>query len=468
MFNNNALAMLGKNEVATAREANLVIAKIHARYAMALQLPRDLVKEVEPKIAELCSRKEFALTAKYNVVVGGHFNNRNQWEQDYDIDLNIRAAEQLMVCYRNIMTEVNTVYEDDILRRVSFEMTDLETGVTHRDEFTIYKTQERKKLKKGQDELGTRTNSKDELVYIVKCTPEDVQKKQNAQVSRKMRKMFFRLFPIDLKIKARMWIDETIQKDVKENINDERARITTAFAKHGVTGDDLESFIGEKLSRFNPDDIMKLREIWQSLEDGISHWSDYVASEEPEVTPVNLGSPKEVNEEPENKEETQDAADSLGPKEENSKDSIYKELREVTKDVYDSLSPENRKKVIADFTGKKGTKISVMKIPDSRIEEFSVIVKNYKVIETSTPPPSSDEKGTLSPGHVDNIRNKAKDAWLGIADHEVKEEIKKRLNIDLLRDDREPQNVIVVSRMGVPTLLIFHNILKEQGVYKDK
>lgn len=463
MFNNNALAVLGKNEVATAREANLAIAKIQARYVMALQRPRDLVKEVEPKIAELCSRKEFALTAKYNVVVGGHWEN-GKWIKDYDIDLNIRAAEQLMVCHRNIMSEVNTVYEDDILRRVSFEMTDLETGVTHRDEFTIYKTQERKKLKKDQDALGTRTNSNDELVYIVKCTHDDVQKKQNAQVSRKMRKMFFRLFPADLKIKARKWIDETIQKDVKKNINDERAKITTSFAKHGVTGDDLESFIGEKLSRFNPEDIVKLREIWQSLEDGISHWSDYVTVEEPEVTPVNLGNAKEVKEEkPENKEEIQNKADSLGTKEEKSSEenipqtTDLKELRETAKLDYESLSKESRLKAIAEFTGIEGqSKISVNKIHDNAITEFHAIVTSL-----------GEEEETLSPAHIENIREKAKKAWLNIIDKNIKDELHKHLNTDLVQEGKQPLSFLAVARMDVPILLMFHRILKEQGIYDD-
>jgi hypothetical protein len=481
MFNNNALTILGKNEVATAREANLAIAKIQARYVLALQNPRDLVKEVEPKIAELCSRKEFALTAKYNVVVGGHWEN-GKWVKDYDIDLNIRAAEQLMVCHRNIMSEVNTVYEDDILRRVSFEMTDLETGVTHRDEFTIYKTMERKKLKTDyktgeitQDALDTRTNSAGEQIYIVACTPEDVQKKQNAQVSRKMRKMFFRLFPADLKIKARKWIDETIQKDVKENINDERAKITTAFAKHGVTGDDLENFIGEKLSRFNPEDIVKLREIWQSLEDGISHWSDYVINPEPEVTPVSLGKPKEVKEEKrENKEEIQNKADSLGTKEENSgQDNIpqttgLKELRETSKKNYESLSKVSKLKAIAEFTGVAGqSKISVNKIPNSDIKQFSEIVEKYTKFEVASPPTSGEEEDTLSPAHIDNIRNKAKYAWLDIEDMNIKEELKKHFDTDLAQAGRQPVSHIIIARMEVPDLLILHRVFKEQGVYEE-
>lgn len=487
MFENNTLTVLGKNEVATAREANMVIAKIQARYVMALQRPRDLVKEVEPKIAELCSRKEFALTAKYNVVVGGHWEKqpkgKDKWIKDYDIDLNIRAAEQLMVCHRNIMSEVNTVYEDDILRRVSFEMTDLETGVTHRDEFTIYKTQERKKLKTDksgkiiQDAIDTRLNSSGEQIFIVKCTPEDVQKKQNAQVSRKMRKMFFRLFPADLKIKARKWIDKTIESNVKENINNARAKVTTAFAKHGVTGDELETFIGEKLSRFSAKDILKLREIWQSLEDGISHWSDYVTVDEPEVTPVNLGKAKEVKEEkPENKEEIQNKADSLGMMVENEKEkdkamgaAITKEppeqLRNSVKADYESLSKENRLKAIAEFTGVEGqSKISVAKIPETDLPGFAHIVWNFLGVQEKKPVQEQEET-LLSAVHIENIREKAKKAWLDIIDTNVKEELKTHLNADLVRDGRQPLAHIIITRMEVPDLLILHQVFKEQGVY---
>jgi hypothetical protein len=291
MSDYNSLVTTGRNEVATTREAQLVLAKINARYIMAERHPRDIIKEVEPAIAEVCSRKEFAEVAKYNVVVGGHYDKKGNWIKDYDEDLNIRAAEQLQVCYRNIFDEVMTTYEDSELRRVSFEMTDLETGITHRDEFTIYKTQERKKLKKNkegkivQEAIGERINSKGEKIFIVACTPEEVQKKQNAQVSRKMRKMFFRLFPIHLKIKARKYIEDTLRKEIKKNLPDERAKITIAFSKHGVTGDDLEGFIGKTIKKFTEEDIIKLRGIYGSIEEGINTWDDYLSSPSKEEIP---------------------------------------------------------------------------------------------------------------------------------------------------------------------------------------
>jgi hypothetical protein len=338
MSDYNSLVTTGRNEVATTREAQLVLAKINARYIMAERHPRDIIKEVEPAIAEVCSRKEFAEAAKYRVKVGSKKNTKGEWEDVFDVDLNIRAAEQLMVCYRNIFDEVMTTHEDQELRRVAFEMSDLETGITHRDEFTLYKTQERKKLKKGQEAIDNRTNSKGENIFIVECTPDEVQKRQNAQVSRKMRKMFFRLFPVHLKIKARKYIDDTLRKEIKKNLKDERAKITIAFAKHGVTGDDLEGYLKQKLNKITEDDIIKLREIYQALEDGIKRWDDYLSpppKEEIPETKVELEAkeepapPKEETPKEPPKQEKKAAAKTTSTKKETKEDKQLKTKKEA-------------------------------------------------------------------------------------------------------------------------------------------
>jgi hypothetical protein len=383
MLKENGLIQFNKHDVATAREAQLVMAKVKARYALALMNPRDIIKEVEPKIAELCSRREFAEEAKYQVVVGGHYDKNGKWIKDYDIDLNIRAAEQLMVCYRNIFDEVNTVYEDDELRRVAFEMTDLETGVTHRDEFTIYKTQERKKLKKDksgkltQEAISTRINSNGQEIYIVACTPEEVQKKQNAQVSRKMRKMFFRLFPVDLKIKARKYIDATLIGEIKKNLPDERAKITVAFARLGVTGNDIEEYLGIGLSKITENDILRLRRVWQSLNDGIARWSDYVTEEDkkpkPEESTFNMDDikdemipPKEEKKEKPKKKSTPDAN-------KKAKQSTQKNKQPVEKKV-DEKKPEKpvEEKKVDKSSGARERVAKVLSDPNLSKEGYSL------------------------------------------------------------------------------------------------
>jgi hypothetical protein len=256
----------------------MAIAKTQARFLVALERPRKY-ELIEPRILEVCARPEFANNARYKVKVGSVFQD-GKWKAVYAEDFNIRAAEQFRLCYPNTYSEVLTVFEDDKVRRVAVEMMDLESNTTYRDEFTIYKTMERKKLKDGQEALDERMNSKNELIYIVKCTPEDVHKKQAAQVSKSLRNLFFRMFPIDLKIKAERATEQTILGHIKNNINDERRKIATAFYDIGIDANELEKYTKQKISTLSATQIEHLRKVYTTIKDGEANWKDYLVEED--------------------------------------------------------------------------------------------------------------------------------------------------------------------------------------------
>lgn len=154
------------------------------------------------------------------------------------------------------------------------------------------------------------------------------------------------------------------------------------------------------------------------------------------------------------------------------------EYRQRLKTNYESLNKDNRMKAIAEFTGLQGqTKISIAKISETNLPEFAQIVLNYLEPRPKTgrdpflyacrkyPGKGQEQEETLSPAHVENIREKAKKAWLDIVDPNLKEELKTRLNMDLASEGRQPLAHIIIVKMEVPDLLILHRIFKEQGVY---
>lgn len=202
----------------------------------------------------------------------------------------------------------------------------------------------------------------------------------------------------------------------------------------------------------------------------------------PSRVEINLDDIKPAQEEEDDKTQAEQSTDkgeseeAVAPKEttlkveptEDSPSQDFEGIRTKAKQVYDSLSKESRIAAIAEFTGKDGmVKISVAKITDARIEEFSEIVAKFKEMDNSTPQQRGEEE-TLSQEHVDNIRKKVKDAWLAIESQDIKNELKEHLNADIIQTGRPSLNIIVVARMDVPTLLMFYKVLKEQGIYEGK
>lgn len=280
---NKSLQTLNPGDITSNREVQAAIAEIQARFMVA-QLPqmKRVYEVVAADIKELCERKGFAQEATYNVKVGSKFNNASgQWDDIYDEDFNIRAAEQFMIHYRNVSTNTVTVHEDSERRKVAISVTDLESNITYGDEITLYKTVERKKLKQGQAALSEReTSVAGQKVYIVACTPEELQKKQNAQASKKIRKMFFRLFPIELKMMARETIDLTILSDIKKNIKDRRISMLESFKSLGIEPEEIEEYAEKKISNFDEQMILAMGKIYNGLKEGELRWAELLASKE--------------------------------------------------------------------------------------------------------------------------------------------------------------------------------------------
>jgi hypothetical protein len=431
MLNDNkAMQIFNQGDITSNREVQAAIAEIQARFMLA-QMPqmKRVYEVVAANIKEVCARKGFADNAIYNVKVGSKFNkSTHQWDDVYDEDFNIRAAEQFMIHYRNVSTNVVTVHEDNEKRKVAISLTDLESNITYNDEVTLYKTVERKKLKQGQTALSEReTSIAGQKVFIVACTPEELQKKQDAQVSKKIRKMFFRLFPVELKIMARETVNATILSDIKNNIKDRRVGMLESFKSFGIEPEEIEEYAGKRISKFDEESILAMAKIFNGLKEGELKWSELMASKEdippeaPVFDPANDMQDVPDAKKPENKETKKEkpAKQKKGAKEgkstpaddvsgkvceahgEEDCETCRGEDQTITNDAQDQAEPP------------EGTKNEKAK-PTSKTKKSEIV---DRIIEKLAGIPEEEKRGLEQKAHVFNGSFEKREQLMSIVPH---------------------------------------------------
>lgn len=493
MESNNELALATKNEVAIASASAMAIAEIRTAMQLAKMYPRDN-NQARINILDTCRRPGFAPHLCYGKPIGGRIIP----------GISIRGAEVAANYWGNIKSMSGIVYDDEKKRIVNIVSMDLQTNTSYSSQVVVDKIIERKYLKKGQIKLYERENSEGKTVYGVTPTTDEFEVKVAAQISKQIRNNILRLIPEDIKEEMVIAANKTMADKAAEDPFGEVKKIVDCFATLRVMPIDLHAFLGHDVGKCSPAQVAELRVMYKSIKDGEAVWSDYL----PEVplapekqdnnqTPlerakddltqkVNNHKQEKIQQglkEMEEKEKTKDRASASTGVESPKKaieafakvkvdqESLVEETRETPeqfrqrlKTNYDSLNKENRLKAIAEFTGLEGqTKISVAKISETNLPEFAQIVLNYLEIQAKNPVP--EEEKTLSAEHIENIRDKAKYAWLAIADTNIKEELKTHLNVDLAREGLQPLSHIIIARMEVPELLILHQVFKEQGVY---
>ena len=248
----------------TAAEA--AKARIQAAYIMAMQRPRSY-DQSRIKILEACSRPSFAEKVEYSKPVGGG---------KPIVGPSIRFAELALREWGNISYESQVVYDDEITRRISVAITDLETNTTFSASIQLNKTVERKKTD-GREVVGERINSYGDKVYIVKATEDEIMNKQAAAVSKALRNEGLRLIPQDIIEEAIERARETVKRRDKADPDAARKKLADAFAALRIMPTDLEKYLGHPLGQTSPAELQDLRSIYQTIKDGEAKWSDYVS-----------------------------------------------------------------------------------------------------------------------------------------------------------------------------------------------
>lgn len=265
-FDGRELAMIAETQAAAV--AAQAQATVQARYLMALKRPRDL-DNVRVALLKECSRPAFAQVARYRKPIGRGIEG-----------LSVRFAEAAVRCMTNILTETQTIYDDERKRIVRVLVTDLEANVPYSRDVSIDKVVERSIVKDGQRILGQRVNSQGRPTYLVAATEDDLLNKEGALVSKAFRTLALRLIPGDLKDEAERAIIETLTKGVSRDPDAERKKLADAFAGINVTPAALKEFLGHDLGTCSPAEIVELRAIYAAIRDGEATWADTLATKD--------------------------------------------------------------------------------------------------------------------------------------------------------------------------------------------
>jgi len=235
--------------------------RLRAAFIMARQFPRN-EERARQRILSACNRPRFAEKAQYAKPVGGR----------KIIGPSIRLAEEVIRHWGNLSAETAIVFEDAERRRIAISVIDLETNVRHTREMTIKKTVERKDPR-GRTIISQRTNSTNEVTYLVAATEDELLVKEAALVSKAIRNESLRCIPADIVEDALHQVQKTTVGEFTKDPAEARRKMIDSFGAIGVSVGMLEDYLGHKADFITPPEFVELRGVYRSLKDGITDWT---------------------------------------------------------------------------------------------------------------------------------------------------------------------------------------------------
>lgn len=239
-------------------------AQVEARYVMAMHRPRD-IDQVRERLLRNCARPAFAQSAMYRIPRAGGFIE----------GLTIRFAETAVGCMTNVNCETITLYDDKQKRILRIQVTDVESNETFSRDITIEKSVERRKLGRGQEPLGVRTNSYGDTVYSVQATEEELATKESALVSKTLRTLILRIVPGWLQDEAKDVLKRTAQNQDAKDPDAQKKRVLDAFAAMNISTAAIKEYLGrEELDPMSTHELSELRDLHSALREGHARWTD--------------------------------------------------------------------------------------------------------------------------------------------------------------------------------------------------
>lgn len=259
---------LGVNETATALAAAQAKAGVEARFLVALNRPRS-IDAARVGLLKDCKRPNFAEVATFERPVGGEHMATGP---------SIRFAEAAARSWGNLDVDARTLYDSPEKRIVAVKVTDLESNVTWGVEIAIRKTVERRKLRKGQNPIATRTNAGGSTVYVVEASEDDLLAKGNALISKAVRTAILRHLPGDLVDEGQRACAATLRDRSAQDPDADRKRIIDGFASLGVPVVELADFLGHDIGTASPPEMALLRGVYTSIKEGDANWYEILSA----------------------------------------------------------------------------------------------------------------------------------------------------------------------------------------------
>lgn len=237
-YQQNPMQSLVSTSPAIARE----VARVFVQTQAALAKPRDYNRTITVVSTE-CKRKALAEQAIYRYARGGN-----------DIvGPSIRLAEALARAYGNISFGYEVISQTKISSTIRAYALDLETNMQAERTFTVEHVRDN----------GNKVT-----------TQRDIYEHISNSASRRVRACILELIPGDIidyaMDECTKTLAETVRVDAKAIKN-----LLEAFKTFNVSQEMLEDFIQRKIEAIEPDQILRLRQIYQGLKNGVSDVSDF-------------------------------------------------------------------------------------------------------------------------------------------------------------------------------------------------
>ncbi|UDQ96857.1 hypothetical protein AAEX28_07305 [Lentisphaerota bacterium WC36G] len=249
------VAQNGNNSVMASSANAKAIATVQAALVVAQANPRDTAKAVD-RILNDCMRKGLAETATYQYARGG----------TNITGPSIRLAECMAMNWGNMdygFKEIENTGNESVVEAFAW---DLETNTKRTAVFTV---------------PHARFTKRNGLTMLK--DPRDIYEMIANQSARRVRACILAVIPGDV---AEMAVNQC-QNTLAANVNLTNESITLMldkFSDYGVTREQIEERIQRKLDAITPAQFLSLRNIFNSLKDGMSKPKDWFDNTETSTT----------------------------------------------------------------------------------------------------------------------------------------------------------------------------------------
>lgn len=230
-------------EMVTSRQAQ----EVQAAMVVAKRFPRNETQSIN-RILQSCKRKSLAEQAMYEYPRGG----------TKVTGPSIRLAESMAQNWGNLDFGIIELEQKNGESQVMAYAWDLETNTRQTKIFTVPHI---RSTKKGN---------------VALTDPRDIYEMVANQGARRLRACILGIIPGDVIDLAIEQCNETLSGQCDGPLIDTVRKIAKTFQNaYGVTAPMLEKYIGCKLESFTMNDLIRLKKVYRSLNDGMAKREDY-------------------------------------------------------------------------------------------------------------------------------------------------------------------------------------------------
>lgn len=250
-MNGGILPQMDKvNQGTVAIEQSRAVAEAQGKLIIAKNFPRDEVSAYN-RVAQSCQRKGIAEKAFYSYSKGGSVVSGPT----------IRFAEELARCWGNIDYGIKELSQDEGKSEMQAYAWDLETNTQSIQNFT------NPHIREAKGKAVKLTSQRD--IYEI-----------NANMgARRLRSRILAILPPDLVEMAIAECRKTLAGNNDEPLIDRVKKMVVAFAKIGVTQEQIETRLKKKVEQMTADDFVDFTGIYNAIKNGESKIAEWFEAE---------------------------------------------------------------------------------------------------------------------------------------------------------------------------------------------